>query len=184
MRRRGVEYGPTTPLHATVEARVAAQEARLVDATVEHGRAYDAAGNLVCQALGTPDRLRFGCPRRELRDRVVSHNHTNGTSFSAADLAAARYYGLRELRVISRDATGQAWLFRLQPPDSGWPRLTEDMAMVYLRAAERAAQDRVLGRGVVAVLAEVDWQNHYTHYRMEHVASHFGMRYNRSQVDL
>jgi len=183
MRRRGIEYEAPRPLHAMVEERISRDEQSFVDMPVEHGRVYDAAGNAIYRAVGREYTLSFGAPRADMKDRVVTHNHTNGTSFSAKDLARAGYFDVAELRIITRDATGQAWLYRLQRPERGWPRLKETSAQIYLAAGESAAAKRILGQGATSTDAVADFVNNAMHYRMEHVATHFGLSYTREKVD-
>lgn len=106
----------------------------------ERGLVYGLDGALKLQIEGQSSQVAF--PLRSLLNRVVTHNHPAGQSFSCEDIVDVAADGdVAEIRVVARSALkGQptrTFLHRAVRPDAGWPR------RALLRAAFKKADDAV-----------------------------------------
>jgi len=81
----------------------------------------DGYANEIGQGIGDGLSVQFTENEIEaLRGNVLTHNHPDGYALSALDLSFAAYAGVKEIRAVGTDATGQKWLFRAWPGDNGW----------------------------------------------------------------
>ena len=79
-------------------------EENLIYLPIEIASVYDIRGNLIFEKKGSETKVEF--TKREvklMRNRVVSHNHPNGTSFSAADIYLLKKSMASEIRVVTKE---------------------------------------------------------------------------------
>lgn len=92
-------------------------ERTIATADVEHAVGINAAGEIAVSASGTRTRVNLAPYRSALRGLTVTHNHPSGTGFSFEDIAAAAWFDLGEMRVITSSG-----LYRLSvEPGAQWP---------------------------------------------------------------
>jgi hypothetical protein len=58
--------------------------------------------------------------RDQLKDRVFTHNHPGGNSFSDAGWLLAVASDMAQMRAVGSDDTGGRWLYTLTRPEAGW----------------------------------------------------------------
>lgn len=118
-------------------------------------------------------------------DGILTHNHPNGSSFSAADFAVAIHSGMREMRALSH-----AWDFSLKPKGH---RVPDDIARNFntlmahlskehdeLMRAGRKRRNALMESGMSVDEA---WKE-ITHESTMILAERYGMQYARKKAKL
>jgi hypothetical protein len=92
----------------------------------ERGLIFAPDGAVLYDQVGKRNQVSF--PLRELFNKVATHNHPSGTSFSITDIVEIASWGyLRELRVVGRPSAKPpvTYLYRVRRPEGGWPDAAE-----------------------------------------------------------
>lgn len=93
-------------------------EAQLIKRKTEKAVVFDDDGSIVFEKEGNKDSVSFSVDEvRLFEDKILTHNHPRGTSFSAEDVRLAMLWNLRGIRVC-----GRQYRYYLNRPETGWSR--------------------------------------------------------------
>lgn len=65
-----------------------------------------------------------------MRGGTLTHNHTNGRSFSSSDLTYASRFDLGEMRAVGMNPAGQSYRYVARPGEGGWPSVDSILSEV------------------------------------------------------
>lgn len=114
---------------------VFAQEAAIKDYGVEHGIVFDEKGNVIAHEIG--NQYQVGFNPRDIKGRVVTHNHPDGYDahgLSGADLRAVVQGDMKELRAV----TG-SHVFSVKRPSGGWGKTAGAVTRKYNDVVKKQA---------------------------------------------
>lgn len=116
--KSSVVHGPAGSDLLSKEAKTKLQRSEriLVGNNYETAMVFDTDGNVVFKKKGARDEVSFTASEiKQMKGRVVTHNHPNGSGFSADDIAMLRRSKAAELRACTRGGT-----YVIRPPQK-WP---------------------------------------------------------------
>ena len=96
---------------------------------------------LFAPLVGEPDGVFIDRCIRDLRDRIVTHNHPRCTMLSHHDLLSAIDADMARIEAVCADGTIMAW----DRPDAGWPdreKALQAVRTAFRRAAAKAKTGR------------------------------------------
>lgn len=108
-RSAGTEGGYTS----SMRSGVLAAEKSISGNNYETLIAFDSKGNIIYQAKGGKDWVRYD--QTQVKDAVVTHNHPKGSAFSSEDLVGMVESNMKEMRITSKNFT-----YSMKRPKKGW----------------------------------------------------------------
>jgi hypothetical protein len=93
-------------------------EAQLIKRKTEKAVVFNDDGSIFFEKEGNEDSVTFSVDELQLfEDKILTHNHPRGSSFSRDDVALAMFWNLKGIR-----ACGSQYRYYLNRPASGWSR--------------------------------------------------------------
>lgn len=96
-----------------LQAALRAKEYEIAGAKLENIAVFDDKGKLVASAVGTD--MKVGVHYSLVKDRITTHNHPHGGSFSKQDLVRVPLSNPKEMRLVS-----DGYRFSIKRPANGW----------------------------------------------------------------
>ena len=96
-----------------LQAALRAKEYEIAGAKVENIAVFDDNGKLIASATGTD--MKVGVHYSLQKDRIVTHNHPHGGSFSEQDVTRVPLNNPKEIRLVS-----DGYRFSIKRPAKGW----------------------------------------------------------------
>ncbi len=137
--------------------------------------ALDARGRVIAELTGTKNKVSIPAdvaPR--LKDAIVTHNHPEGSSFSPADLRAARNLDMKEIRAVG---VAKPYNYSLQRPEGGWPKDLPDVHKKFSDEVMREFREAVKRSSAEGQKA----MDNYSHEVMLRTAAKLNLKYERTE---
>lgn len=173
----GVSMGRTEAGHSQALAKgVIGVEKEIRNRDIEYAFAFDDSGNVVYSEKGYKDHVNLDA--RQIKDRVVTHNHPDGwdsPGLSGADMRAVVQGDMKEFRAVTANKT-----FSIKRPEKGWGKAPGVVTRKYNDAVKKQVlSDREFLRGYKGdiAMARRRLDNTFYHRVTKTVATSFGWDY-------
>ena len=155
-------------------------ETRLKD--VEHLAAFDEKGNMVYSVVGKKNSVAYDTTQTV--DKIVTHNHPGGGSFSPEDVVGTIANNEREIRAVS----SRGYTYSLKRPAGGWnvdsKTVERDYKRIYnsLKKSDRAYMDSAMWKGMY-MTAMPRATRTIGHRTMKILAKQYGWDYSKQKTN-
>lgn len=142
----------------------------------EVGAAIDKSGKVVLSKIGAKDYIKFTDSEMQIiRNKILTHNHPTGYSFSVDDIRLSAGSQLKEIRAV-----GEKYSYSMKPPATGWDeKFYKEKIVPAHRSADKSTRiefwNKIRNKEITIEEANLE----HAHKVWQRVAIHTGVIYER-----